>query len=476
MSQFPQLLDSLSSHSETIAVIGLGYVGLPLAVEFAKKYRVIGFDINQHRIDELRQGRDVTMEVDPGEMALAKGLEFSADPEDLARAKVYIITVPTPIDTARRPDLGPLKSASTTVGRYLKSGSIVIYESTVYPGCTEEDCVPILEEMSGLACAIEVGDGNEGFRVQGSGFRFPENQNHGEAEGEPSTGTRNPEPGNRFFVGYSPERINPGDKEHRLPSILKVTSGSTPEAADFVDQLYASIITAGTFKAASIRVAEAAKVIENTQRDVNIALVNELAMLFNRLGLDTPAVLEAAGTKWNFLRFKPGLVGGHCIGVDPYYLTHKAQMIGFHPAMILSGRRTNDGMSNHIATEILKLMARSTNYEPGARVLVLGLTFKENCPDLRNTKVVDLVQALEAYNLQVDVHDPWVSSQEAMDEYNLQLIDNPEPETYAAVVLAVAHDEFQTLGPQKIRQWATAKGIIYDIKHVLPKEEVDGRL
>ena len=472
---FKDLQTSIEARQVPIAVIGLGYVGLPLAVAFAERYRVVGFDVKTSRIEELRAGRDITREVEPEQLqAVTDRLELTDSLDDIRNARVYIVTVPTPIDNARRPDLRPLLAASRTVGQVLKPGDTVIYESTVYPGCTEEDCVPILEAESSLSAAFEVNrrgcnpDLQTGNHPVGRG-RAPDDP--GKAEGEPNAHN---EP--TFFVGYSPERINPGDKAHGVTSIVKVTSGSTPEAADFVDWLYANIIIAGTHKAPSIRTAEAAKVIENTQRDVNIGLVNELAMLFNRLDLDTHAVLEAAGTKWNFLPFKPGLVGGHCIGVDPYYLTHKAQMIGFHPAMILSGRRTNDGMSNHIATEILKLMARSTNYEPGARVLVLGLTFKENCPDLRNTKVVDLVQALEAYNLQVDVHDPWVSSQEAMDEYNLQLIDNPEPETYAAVVLAVAHNEFQTLGPQKIRQWATAKGIIYDIKHVLPKEEVDGRL
>ena len=438
----PELLENIRQHRASIAVIGLGYVGLPLAVEFGRRFRVIGFDINPSRIDQLGRGIDQTREVDPDALAAAGHLTLTADAGDLARAQVYIVTVPTPIDGARRPDLGPLVSASRLVGRHLAPGDVVIYESTVYPGCTEEDCVPILEAESGLV-----------YRTGNSG-----------SDGE------------GFFCGYSPERINPGDREHRLPDIRKVTSGSTPEAADFVDRLYAEIITAGTHKAASIRVAEAAKVIENTQRDVNIALVNELAMLFNRMGLDTADVLEAAGTKWNFLPFRPGLVGGHCIGVDPYYLTHKAQQIGFHPAMILSGRRTNDAMGQHVAGEVLRLMARSRVYSAEARVLVLGLTFKENCPDLRNTKVVDLVAALSDYNLAVDVHDPWADAAEAHHEYGLDLVTDPPPGQYAAVILAVAHEEYARLGAERIRDWTVQDGIVYDIKHVLAREAVDGRL
>ena len=465
-------LEALKNHKSKIAVIGLGYVGLPLAVEFARQYRVLGFDINAKRIAQLEAGKDITREVEPDQLAAAKHLQFSSDEADLDECNVYIVTVPTPIDNARRPDLRPLIAASQTVGRHLSPGNTVIYESTVYPGCTEEDCVPILEQISGLVAAFE--QGNERFPV--SGFRFPENQNHGNAEGEPSTGNRKPETGKRFFVGYSPERINPGDKAHGVTTITKVTSGSTPEAADFVDALYASIVTAGTHKAPSIRTAEAAKVIENTQRDVNIGLVNELAMLFNKLGLDTQAVLEAAGTKWNFLPFRPGLVGGHCIGVDPYYLTHKAQQIGFHPGMILAGRRTNDGMGAFVAGETIKLMARKGCYRPGARVLILGLTFKENCPDLRNTRVIDVVHALESYKLKVDVHDPWADPDEARKEYDLELIENPEPETYTAAILCVAHNEFRDLANPGIKKWLTDDGVIYDLKGMLPPESVDARL
>lgn len=442
-----------------IAVIGLGYVGLPLALEFAKKFPVTGFDIKESRIAELKAGRDSTREADEAELRQASRLKFTADPQAIRDANVYIVTVPTPIDDHKRPDLRPLIRASETVGKVLETGNVVIYESTVYPGCTEEDCVPILERESGLACAFDscvpppACGGRPGGGQSGTTY----------SSGE-------------FFAGYSPERINPGDKDHRLPTIRKVTSGSTPEAADFIDALYAEIITAGTHKAPSIRVAEAAKVIENTQRDVNIGLINELAMLFGKLGLDTAAVLEAAGTKWNFLPFRPGLVGGHCIGVDPYYLTHKASAIGFHPQMILAGRRTNDGMGGYVAGELVKLMARKGVYRPGARVLILGLTFKENCPDLRNTRVIDVISALKDYNLEVDVHDPWADAEEARHEYGIDLITEPEPGAYDAITLAVAHDEFRKLGNAGIRNWAAGNGVVYDLKHILPAELADARL
>jgi UDP-N-acetyl-D-galactosamine dehydrogenase len=365
---------------KNIAVIGLGYVGLPLAVEFGKSRRVIGFDINAGRIDALRAGHDATLEVSKDELVTADQLTFTSDPADLAAASIYIVTVPTPIDAHKRPDLTPLLKASELIGGVLKRGDIVIYESTVYPGATEEDCVPVLERVSGLTFNVD------------------------------------------FFAGYSPERINPGDKLHRLPDIRKVTSGSTPEIAEEVDQLYASIITAGTYKAESIRVAEAAKVIENTQRDLNIALVNELAIIFNKMGIDTDAVLKAAGTKWNFLPFRPGLVGGHCIGVDPYYLTHKAEAMGYHPQVILAGRRINDGMGAYVASQLVKAMLKRRVHVDGARVLILGLTFKENCPDLRNTRVVDVVAELQDYGVHVDVHDPWVDSADVQQEYGLALI------------------------------------------------------
>jgi len=430
-----------------LCVIGLGYVGLPLAIEFARKFAVVGFDTKQNRIDELRAGHDSTREIDAGELRAATALRFTSDPEDIEDANVYIVTVPTPIDEHRRPDLRPLIAASRTVGKVLRPGDVVIYESTVYPGCTEEDCVPILEAESGLKCAFDV------------------------------PGNLKPETGNRsFWVGYSPERINPGDRQHRVSSIVKVTSGSTPEAAEFVNVLYAEIITAGTHLAPSIRVAEAAKVIENTQRDVNIALINELAMLFGKMGLDTASVLEAAGTKWNFLPFRPGLVGGHCIGVDPYYLTHKAQQIGFHPQMILAGRRINDGMGAYVAGELVKLMAKKGVYRPGARVLILGLTFKENCPDLRNTRVVDVITALKDYNLEVDVHDPWADPDEARAQYGLDMATEPEQGGYDAISLAVAHNEFRDLGNPGIRNWTTENGVVYDLKHILASEIIDGRL
>ncbi|MFZ9407509.1 MAG: Vi polysaccharide biosynthesis UDP-N-acetylglucosamine C-6 dehydrogenase TviB [Burkholderiaceae bacterium] len=418
-----------------IAIIGLGYVGLPLAVEFGRQRPVLGFDVNAERIAQLRAGQDSTLEVPPEELSQAGHLEFSNDPRSLSDCGVFIVTVPTPIDTANRPDLTPLERASETVGKALKPGAVVIYESTVYPGCTEEVCVPLLERYSGL--------------------RF--NQD--------------------FFCGYSPERINPGDKEHRLPTIRKVTSGSTPEVAEAVDALYGQIITAGTHKASSIRVAEAAKVIENTQRDLNIALMNELSLIFHRLGIDTLEVLQAAGTKWNFLPFRPGLVGGHCIGVDPYYLTHKAQEVGYHPEVILAGRRINDGMARHVADETVKLMLRKGQPVLGSRVLVMGLTFKENCPDVRNTKVVDIVHSLKAYNAQVDIYDPWIDLHEAEHEYGLKCLpEMPPSNTYAAVILAVAHREFQALGEEGIRALGVPGAVLFDVKGMLPRAVVDGRL
>ena len=425
----------MNLQDSTIAVIGLGYVGLPLAVEFGQNRPVIGFDINPARVAELKAGQDHTLECSPAGLAQAAHLRYSCDQADLKQAQVFIVTVPTPVDQANRPDMTPLVKASQTVGQALKAGDLVIYESTVYPGATEEVCVPVLERCSGL--------------------KF--NQD--------------------FFCGYSPERINPGDKEHRLPSIQKVTSGSTPEVADAVDALYGQIITAGTHKASSIRVAEAAKVIENTQRDVNIALMNELSLIFHRLGIDTLEVLQAAGTKWNFLPFRPGLVGGHCIGVDPYYLTHKAQEVGYHPEVILAGRRINDHMARHVADETVKRMLRKGHSVLGSQVLVLGLTFKENCPDLRNTKVVDIVRHLQAYNTQVDLYDPWIDVEEAEREYGLQCLSLP-PATgrYAAVVLAVGHQQFVELGEAGIKAWGQPNAVLFDVKGILPLGAADGRL
>jgi UDP-N-acetyl-D-glucosamine/UDP-N-acetyl-D-galactosamine dehydrogenase len=417
-----------------IAIVGLGYVGLPLAVEFGKRYDTVGFDINAARVEELRAGRDNTLEVSADELAQATRLRFSADLDGIRACNIYIVTVPTPIDSAKRPDLTPLVKASEALGKVLKNGDIVVYESTVYPGCTEEVCVPILERVSGL--------------------RFNE----------------------EFYAGYSPERINPGDKAHRVTSILKVTSGSTPQVADMVDRLYGSIITAGTHKVSCIKVAEAAKVIENTQRDLNIALVNDLAILFNKLGIDTLEVLEAAGTKWNFLPFRPGLVGGHCIGVDPYYLTHKAQEVGHHPDVILAGRRTNDGMGAYVAEQVVKLMVRNAINPVNARVLVLGLAFKENCPDLRNTRVIDVVNSLRGYNTQVDVHDPWVDVEEARHEYGLTMTGQLDSGSYDAVIVAVGHEQFRRLGAEGIRAFGKPQSIVYDVKYVLPRELVDGRL
>ena len=424
----PELKDS------RIAIIGLGYVGLPLAVEFGKVYDTVGFDINEHRLGELRRGHDATLETTDDELAAARRLQYTSSLEDLRSCTVFVVTVPTPIDEHKQPDLGPLLKASETVGKVLKPGDVVVYESTVYPGATEEDCVPVLEKHSGLRFNLD------------------------------------------FFAGYSPERINPGDKLHRLTTICKVTSGSTPEAADFVDRLYGSIITAGTYKAPSIRVAEAAKVIENTQRDINIGLINELAIIFNRLGIDTVEVLKAAGTKWNFLPFRPGLVGGHCIGVDPYYLTHKAQSVGYHPELILAGRRLNDRMGAYVASQLVKAMMRQKIQIHGARVLVLGLTFKENCPDIRNTKVVDLVAELREYAVDVDVYDPWVDPDEATREYGITLTTRPLEGEYDGIVLAVAHDRFVSLGPAALRAFGRTPHILYDVKNVFGKAESDLRL
>ncbi len=417
-----------------LAVIGLGYVGLPLAVEFGRKRSVVGFDINQIRIDELKAGNDFTLETTQEELEAAKYLSFTTSIDDLRGCNCYIITVPTPIDKHKRPDLTPLVKASETVGKVLKQGDVVIYESTVYPGCTEEDCVPVLERFSGL--------------------KF--NQD--------------------FFCGYSPERINPGDKDHRVTTIKKVTSGSTPEVANLVDALYNEIIIAGTHPAESIQVAEAAKVIENTQRDLNIALINELALIFNKLGIDTEAVLKAAGSKWNFLPFRPGLVGGHCIGVDPYYLTHKAQSIGYHPDIILAGRRLNDSMGTYVVAQLVKAMTKKRIQVEGAKVLVMGLTFKENCPDLRNTRVVDIVAELKDYNCEVDVYDPWVTAEEAEHEYGITPIPKLAADSYDAIMLAVAHQQFRAMGVRVIRALGKANSVLYDLKYVLPASESDLRL
>ena len=417
-----------------IAVIGLGYVGLPLAVEFGKKYQTLGFDINQARISELNNGSDSTLEVSDEELAATTNLSYSCQPEDLRSANVYIVTVPTPIDQHKQPDLTPLIKASEMLGKIVSKDDIIIYESTVYPGATEEACIPVVEKMSGLVFNKD------------------------------------------FYAGYSPERINPGDKEHRVTNILKVTSGSTPEIATIVDDLYRSIITAGTHKASSIKVAEAAKVIENTQRDVNIALINELSIIFNKLGIDTLEVLEAAGTKWNFLPFRPGLVGGHCIGVDPYYLTHKAQIVGYHPEMILAGRRLNDGMGAYVVSQLVKNMLHKRIQVEGANVLIMGLTFKENCPDLRNTKIIDIVSELKEYNINVDITDPWCSSEQAEHEYNLTLTEKPEAGKYDAIILAVAHNEFKVMGVEEIRKLGKSAHVLYDLKYILPKESVDMRL
>lgn len=417
-----------------IAIIGLGYVGLPLAVEFGKKVPVVGFDIHQKRIDELKSGQDHTLEVSPDELLQATQLSFSADLADLESCNFYIVTVPTPIDEFKQPDLTPLIKASQSIAQVLSAGDIVVYESTVYPGATEETCIPVLEKVSGLTF----------------------NQD--------------------FFAGYSPERINPGDKLHRVTNILKITSGSTPEVADYVDQVYNLIIEVGTHKAASIKVAEAAKVIENTQRDVNIALINELALIFNKMGIDTEDVLTAAGTKWNFLPFRPGLVGGHCIGVDPYYLTHKAQSMGYHPEIILAGRRLNDGMGAYVVTQLVKAMLKKRIQVEDAKVLILGLSFKENCPDIRNTRIIDIVNELKEYHTQIDVYDPWVDAAEAEHEYGICPISNLENGKYDAVILAVAHHQFKDMGVQAIRALGKSEHVLYDLKYVLSQAESDLRL
>ncbi|RYU44059.1 Vi polysaccharide biosynthesis UDP-N-acetylglucosamine C-6 dehydrogenase TviB [Aliivibrio finisterrensis] len=416
-----------------IAIIGLGYVGLPLAVEFGKKNKTVGFDINQARIDELKIGEDSTLECSSEELKEATYLSYTANLGELKDCNFYIVTVPTPIDDHKQPDLTPLVKASEALGSIVSQGDIIVYESTVYPGATEEVCLPVVERISNMTFNKD------------------------------------------FFAGYSPERINPGDKEHRVTNILKVTSGSNDEIAEFIDQVYKSIITAGTHRASSIKVAEAAKIIENTQRDVNIALINELSIIFNKLGIDTLEVLEAAGTKWNFLPFRPGLVGGHCIGVDPYYLTHKAQTIGYHPEMILAGRRLNDNMGKHVVSELVKNMLKHRIHIEGANVLIMGLTFKENCPDLRNTKVVDIVNELKEYNINVDITDPWCSSEEAQHEYSLSLTE-PQKNHYDAIILAVGHDEFKTMGHEAIRSLGKQTHVLYDLKYILEKSEVDMRL
>lgn len=417
-----------------IGIVGLGYVGLPLAVEFGKHFETIGFDINQGRIRELGAGNDNTLEVTSEELAEAKKLRFTAVQDDLVDCNVFIVTVPTPINRHKWPDLRPLESASATIGKVLRKNDIVVYESTVYPGATEEVCIPVLERESGLAFNTD------------------------------------------FYVGYSPERINPGDKEHRVTTILKITSGSTPETADFIDQLYRQIITAGTFKASSIKVAEAAKVIENTQRDVNIALINELAQIFNRIGIDTLEVLEAAGTKWNFLPFRPGLVGGHCIGVDPYYLTHKAQETGYQPVIIPASRAINEGMGEYVADRVIRLMARQKVPIVGGKVLILGFSFKENCPDLRNTRVIDIMRSLEDYQIDVDLHDPWVSIDEARSEYGVTLTDTPATGVYDAIIIAVAHKQFLDQGVDSIRKYGKPNHVLFDVKYLFSKDGVDERL
>ncbi|MEK5788274.1 Vi polysaccharide biosynthesis UDP-N-acetylglucosamine C-6 dehydrogenase TviB [Acinetobacter johnsonii] len=417
-----------------VAIIGLGYVGLPLAVEFGKKIPVMGFDINQKRIDELQSGQDHTLEVSPEELKLATHLSYTTNLQQLADCNLFIVTVPTPIDEFKQPDLTPLVKASESIARVLKKGDVVVYESTVYPGATEEVCIPVLEKNSGL--------------------KF--NQD--------------------FYAGYSPERINPGDKLHRVTNILKITSGSTPAVADYVDQVYNLVIEAGTHKAASIKVAEAAKVIENTQRDVNIALINELALIFNKMGIDTEAVLEAAGTKWNFLPFRPGLVGGHCIGVDPYYLTHKAQSMGYHPEIILAGRRLNDGMGAYVVTQLVKAMLKKRIQVEDAKVLILGLSFKENCPDIRNTRIIDIVNELKEYHTQIDVYDPWVDAAEAEHEYGISPVQALENGKYDAVILAVAHHQFKDMGVQAIRALGKSEHVLYDLKYVLSQAESDLRL
>jgi UDP-N-acetyl-D-galactosamine dehydrogenase len=428
------MVNQFKKSNLSIAIIGLGYVGLPLAVEFGKKFSVIGFDINNQRINSLNQGYDETLEISKSELKSAKSLSFTSDKDLLAKSNIYIVTVPTPIDKFKRPNLGPLIKASNMIGEFLSKGDLVIYESTVYPGATEEDCVPILEETSNLEFNKD------------------------------------------FFVGYSPERINPGDKNHKLKDIKKVTSGSTKQAAAFVNKLYEQIITAGTYSAESIKVAEAAKVIENTQRDLNISLINELAIIFNAMNIDTESVLKAASTKWNFLPFKPGLVGGHCIGVDPYYLTHKAQELGYHPEIILAGRRLNDGMSKFIVGEFVKTLAQKNIRINNANILVLGLAFKENCPDIRNTKIIDVVDELKSFNCNVDIFDPWVNSEEVMKSFKIKPVLFLKEKSYDGVIIAVAHKEFLKMGLKKIKTFCKSSHIIYDLKHIFDKSEVDLRL
>ena len=424
----------LSLDKTKLGIVGLGYVGLPLAVEFGIKMPVIGFDINKARIDALKSGVDSTLEVSSDDLKQASNLSYSSNVDDLKLCNVYIVTVPTPIDKFKKPDLKPLEKASFMLGGVISKGDVVIYESTVYPGATEEVCIPIIEKESGLVFNKD------------------------------------------FYAGYSPERINPGDKEHRVSTILKVTSGSTPEVANFVDSLYQQIITAGTHKASSIRVAEAAKVIENTQRDVNIALINELALIFNRLDIDTEEVLIAAGTKWNFLPFRPGLVGGHCIGVDPYYLTHKAQEIGYNPEMILAGRRLNDNMGCYVISQVVKLMLQKRIHVNDSKILMMGLTFKENCPDLRNTRVIDMIEELNNYGARVDVYDPWVDASEANHEYDITPVEKPEKDSYDAIIVAVGHDQFKQMSVAEIREYGKQKHVLYDIKYILPAQDTDGRL
>lgn len=418
----------------TICVIGLGYVGLPLAVEFGKYLPTVGFDINTKRIDELKSGSDHTLEVSEEELKASPQLSFTANTEEVRKCNIYIITVPTPIDDHNNPDLKPLQGASKMIGEIVSKGDVVIYESTVYPGATEEVCLPIVEEVSGLKFNVD------------------------------------------FFAGYSPERINPGDKEHRVSTIKKVTSGSTPEVGQYVDELYRTVVVAGTHLASSIKVAEAAKVIENTQRDVNIALINELSLIFDKLDIDTLEVLEAAGTKWNFLPFRPGLVGGHCISVDPYYLTHKAQEIGYHPEMILAGRRLNDSMGPYVAEKVIKLLTRRKLHVVDSNILILGLSFKENCPDIRNTRVIDVIEELEHYHANVSVYDPWVSKEEAKEEYGIDLINSPQKGFYDAVIICVSHQQFLEMGAEGIKELQVQNGVLFDVKSCLPLEDVDGRL
>ncbi len=422
------------ANDNKIAIVGLGYVGLPLAIEFGKLFDTVGFDINQPRVAELQFGKDSTLEVEPELLAEARKLSFTNDVSGIADCNVFIVTVPTPIDNYNSPDLRTLQAASKTIGSILKKDDVVIYESTVFPGATEEICIPVLEQESGLTFNTD------------------------------------------FYAGYSPERINPGDKEHRLTNILKVTSGSTPDTADFVDELYSKVITAGTHKASSIKVAEASKVIENTQRDLNIAFVNELAIIFNTLGIDTLEVLEAAGTKWNFLHFRPGLVGGHCISVDPYYLTQKAESMGYHPDIILAGRRINDGMGSYVAGRVIRLMTQKRIHVVDSKILIMGFAFKENCPDLRNTRVSDISCELEKHNAKVDIYDPWVNSEEAFEEYGIKLITEIKPNSYDAIIITVAHDQFKDMGAEAINLLGKEKHILFDVKNILPKEKVDGRL